>query len=375
MPAAGSSAGPAWQAERVGTRRGAWIRYQDPLSDEQVDFAAAHYQVAILQPWETDAARRLKAVRPDMTVLAYTCLSSVRDYETGPIYTSGVSMEEAEEGGEHWFAHRDDGVTRIEWSTYPGHWQMAVWEPEYRERWCDNVADALEGSPWDGVMADNDVYDDYYGLNPPLEGGRQMADLREALDEFVPMAGARLAGIGKLLVPNIAESRRDPGRWARHAAWGGGFEEVWLAWSPTDFLDPEAALAQMEELRGPGLSIMRIATDGTDEHPNVTYGLAALWVFGAEAEAVFSATDHDGYSGTPYVPQLEWDLGAPLEQPQQRGNGWFREFADGWAAVNLNENKRRKISFKVPPGLRAVDGSAAPPKVTLAAHEGVLYRR
>ena len=356
------------------TRRGAWIRYQDPLTDEQLSFAIENYRVAILQPWETEAAAILKQARPDMTVLAYKCLSSVRDYEDGPIHTSGVSLEEAEEAGEEWFAHREDG-SRIQWASYPGHWQMAVWEQEYRDRWCGNVVDELEGSAWDGVMADNDVFDDYYGLRPPIEGGRAMPDIRAAMDLFVPQVGEQLAEAGKLLVPNIAESRREPGRWARHAAWGGGFEEVWLAWSPVDFLDPVSAMDQMEELRGPGMSIMRIATDGRDEHPNVLYGLAALWVFGGTEQAYFSATDHDGYSGTPFVPQLNWDLGAPVEAPQQRGNGWSREFSEGWSAVNLNDNKRRSISFRIPAGLRAVDGSPAPEKVTLQPHEGVLYRR
>jgi hypothetical protein len=358
----------------VGSRRGAWIRYQDDLTDEQIDFAIENYQVAILQPWERDAAARLKDARPDMTVLAYKCLSSVRDFEHGPVFTSGVTLEEAEEAGEEWFAHRDDG-SRIEWSTYPGHWQMAVWEADYQERWCDNVFDFLEDSPWDGVMADNDVFDDYYGLRTPIEGGRVMADLRQAMDVLVPQAGERVRSIGKLLVPNIAESRREPGRWARHAAWGGGFEEVWLAWGPADFLDPGSALAQMDELRGPGLSIMRIATDGRDDHPNVTYGLAALWVFGPQEQAYFSATDHDGYSGTPFIPQFSWDLGAPLGDAQQRGNGWWREFSGGWAAVNLNDNKRRKITFPVPAGLTAADGQPAPGKVTLLPHEGVLFRR
>ncbi|MGY1735342.1 putative glycoside hydrolase [Geodermatophilus sp. SYSU D00684] len=356
------------------TRRGAWIRYQDPLSDEQLDFAVEHYQVAILQPWEDEAAARLKEQRPDMTVLAYRCLSSVRDFETGPVYTSGVSLEEAEEAGEEWFAHREDGA-RIQWATYPGHWQMAVWEPDYRERWCDNAADFLEDTPWDGLMADNDVYDDYYGLRPPLEGGRTMADLRRTMDEFVPQAGKRLNEMGKLLVPNIAESRRDPGRWARHAAYGGGFEEVFLAWGPGDFLDPGSALAQMDELAGPGLTIVRTATDGRDDHPNFLYGLAALMVFGPEERAYYSATDHDGYSGTPFRPELEWDLGAPLGRPQQRGNAWSREFESGWAGVNLNENKRRKVTLAVPPGLRTAGGEPAPARVTLQPHEGAVYRR
>lgn len=352
---------------------GAWVRYGDPLTRAQLDFAADHYRVAILQPWETAAAAYLKAARPDITVLTYKCLSSTRDYEPGPVYTSGVGHDEAEESGEDWFAHRLDG-SRISWDGYPGHWQMAVWNGDYRERWVENVLDELSGSPWDGIMADNDVYDDYYGLRPPIEGGREMTDLRRELDEFVPYVGRSLNEAGKILVPNIAESRRDPGRWARHAAYGGGFEEVWLAWGPNDYLDPQAVNAQSDQVAGPGLTIMRVATDGNDDHRNFTYGLAAFWIFGGGDGGAFTGTAHDGYSGTPFVPELEWNLGEPQEPVRQRGNGYSRQFSGGWAAVNVNSNLRRKVSFSVPEGLQAVDGSPAPAKVVLLPHEGVLYR-
>lgn len=309
-----------------------------------------------------------------MTVLVYKCLSSTRSYESGPVYTSGVGFDEAEEAGEHWFAHREDG-SRIEWSGYGGHWQMAVWEAEYRERWRDQVLDELEDSPWDGVMADNDVFEDYYGLNPPVEGGRSMVDIRHALDEFVPFVGQGLNDIGKMLVPNIAESRREPGRWGRHAAFGGGYEEVWLAYSPEDYLDPVTLAVQAAEVTGPGLTVMRTASDGTNGHRNFTFGLATFWVFGGGAGGAFTATAHDGYSVTPFIPQLNWDLGQPLEEARQRGNGWYRSFSDGWAGVNFNSGKRRKITLAVPPGLQDVTGQPAPDRVTLGPHEGVLFTR
>ena len=356
-------------------RHGAWVRYGNPVTPEQLSFAIAHYQVAFLQPWEIAALTTLKAARPDMTVLMYKCLSSTRSYESGPLYSSGVCLEEAEESGEHWFAHRSDVATRIEWNTYPGHWQMAVWEEEYRDRWCDNVADELEGTLWDGVMADNDVFDDYDGLRPPMEGGRTLADLRAALDTFVPQVGERLNSIGKLLVPNIAESRRDPGRWARHAAYGGGFEEVWLAYGPDDLLDADTVLAQADQAAGPGLTIMRTASDGTNTHRNFLYGLAAFWVFGGGSGGAYTATAHDGYDATPFIPQLDWDLGAASSPPVQRGNGWSRSFTDGWAAVNLNDGIRRKVSYSVPANLVDTAGQPAPDRVVLLPHEGAMYVR
>jgi hypothetical protein len=253
---------------------------------------------------------------------------------------------------------------------------MALWEPEYRERWCDNVADELEGSLWDGVMADNDVYDDYYGLKPPIEGGRTMSDIRHALDELIALAGPRVNTLDKLFVPNIAESHRERGRWDRHAAFGGGFEEVWLAHGPDDYFDPETALCQVGEVEGPGLTIMRVASDGTNEHANFLYGLAAFWVFGGGKGGAVTATAHDGYSVTPFIPELDFDLGTPLEEARRRGNGWSRAFSNGWAAVNLNSNRRRKITFQVPLSLWQMNGSTSfPASVRLSPHEGVVYAR
>ena len=114
-----------------------------------------------------------------MTVLCYKCLSSTRDYEPGPVYTSGVSFAEAEARARPCSPTGLDGC-RIEWNGYGGHWQMAVWNPEYRRRWVANVIAELAGSPFDGVMADNDVFEDYYQLTPPLDGGYGLAEIRRA---------------------------------------------------------------------------------------------------------------------------------------------------------------------------------------------------
>jgi hypothetical protein len=347
------------------------LRYGWPIRKEEIEFAVEHYQVAVLQPWEADAMEALKSARPDMTVLAYKCLSSTRSYEPGPIFSSGVGHAAAVEAGEHWFAHRGDG-SRIEWAGYPGHWQMAVWQPDYRSAWCTAVAQEFRNTRWDGVMADNDVFDDYYGLEPPLDGGIGMSDIRSALDVLVREAGERLNAVGKLLVPNIAESRREPGRWHRHAAYGGGFEEVWLAYGPDDYLDTNTVLLQAEEVRGPGLTIMRVASDGTDGHPNFTYGLAAFWIFGGGKGGAFTASAHDANSGTPFRPEQDWDLGQPTEPVQGDGSSLQRRFSNGWAAVNIAD-AGAEVHLDVPPGMRDADGRPAPPTVALAPHRGVLF--
>ena len=102
---------------------GAWIRYGNPLESQEVDFAIQHYRAAILQPWETEAAARLKDARPDMTVLAYRCLSSARDFEPPERCASGLTFREVAQ--RDWLARREDG-SLVEWSTYPGHFQARV---------------------------------------------------------------------------------------------------------------------------------------------------------------------------------------------------------------------------------------------------------
>ena len=86
---------------------GAWIRYGERLADGEIAFAAAHYRTAILQPWETEAAARLKDLRDDMVILAYRCLSSARDFEPAHRRASGLGFAEAQRRG--WLARRASG--------------------------------------------------------------------------------------------------------------------------------------------------------------------------------------------------------------------------------------------------------------------------
>ncbi|CAM2965618.1 putative glycoside hydrolase [Actinomyces slackii] len=354
---------------------GAWIRYGDPLEPAEIDFAIQHYRAAILQPWEAEAAARIKDARPDMTVLAYRCLSSARDFEPPERCASGLTH--AELTRRDWLARRGDG-SLVEWSTYPGHFQARVWDEGYRARWVEQVCQDIEGTAFDGIMSDNDVFDDYYGLSFPLEEVGSAAELRRVLDGFVAQVGAGLAGVGKILVPNIAEARREPGRWERHAAWGGGFDECWLGWGGEQLFDEPTALAQIHQLRGPGVSIVRTPDGGSAQAPHGLYGLAAFWVFGA-GQGAYTATGHDDYSRTPWFPALDADLGAPLTGPRREAGAWTREFEGGVAAVVLDPQRQAELTL--PSGLvlpgpdGRPDGQALPSNVVLPGHHGLIGLR
>ena len=398
---------------------GAWIRYGERLADGEIAFAAAHYRTAILQPWETEAAARLKDLRDDMVILAYRCLSSARDFEPAHRRASGLGFAEAQRRG--WLARRASGRT-LEWSTYPGHYQMRVWDEAYRRRWIEQVLEATAGTPFDGIMADNDVFDDYYGLDlrslapDDAAAPHDLAGLRAALGEFVDDVGRSLTDEGLLLVPNIAEARREAGRWERHAAWGGGFDECWLGWGDKALFDEETALAQAPQLDGPGLCIVRTPSGGVgprfDRSASALYGLAAFWVFGggpdhiddsaggsesagsAEARSraagalrlprgaalrTYAATGADDYSRTPWFPALDADLGAPLGEAAKEDGVWRRDFEGGVAAVVLGEGRGGTV--RLPAGLRAPgptgdpDGRALGSEMPLAAGSGMIALR
>ena len=63
------------------------------------------------------------------------------------------------------------------------------------------------------------------------------------------------------------------------------------------------------------------------------------------------------------------------QEAHRKGNGWSREFDNGWVAVNLNTNRRRSVNFEPPDGLREVEGGPAPARLKLAPHRGALYVR
>jgi hypothetical protein len=324
----------------------AWVRYGQPITDEELTSVLGRYRAAILQPWETEAARRLKEADPSITVLAYQCLSSVREYEEGPVFTSGLSAREAED--HHTYAHRLDGE-RIYWDGYPGHALQQVWNHDYQERWTANVVERFTDSPFDGIMADNDVFDDYYGIRAPIHGA-ELEDIIKGADELVQRAGKALQDIGKIVVPNIAESRRQHGRWSRHSHFGGGFEECWMGWGtrPEEHLGLREIMFQAKTLRAPGLTIARTPGTGQPGDPHLLLALAAAWVFAPTADVAVTATEHDGYSAAPWLEQATWDLGRAHDSLRgDRSSGVLsRVFDGGRAAINLSSEPHRLGPWK-----------------------------
>lgn len=362
------------------SRRGFWYAIGDEPSGAEVDAAAARYGVVVLNPWDTWALHRIKRVDPSVVVLAYKDLSSTRSYHHGPTPPTGVGADEAASHPE-WFARASDGE-RIEWDPYPRHWQMAVWDDAYQERWVDNVVHEVVRAGWDGVLADNDLATLRWYDAALLEGTTSTDDtdarLREGLDALVARAGDALRAHGKVLVPNVSDARLHPGRWAVHAVNGGAMEENLGHWGT----DPAAGfvsdwgasgwVTQTEQLASPGMTLAVTRADRGDRR-SLLYGFASVLVRGDEDAFWMPSTTAAGtYTEPEALPEMSIELGEPLtEGVRGPGGVWTRTFARGWVAVNPTEST---VRLPAPPGTEDADGERMA-AVDLPPTSGTVLRR
>ncbi|MGY1640757.1 putative glycoside hydrolase [Geodermatophilus sp. SYSU D00703] len=358
-------------------RRGFWYAIGDRPTEREIDAAASRYGVVVLNPWETWALERLKQRDPSVVVLVYKDLSSTRSYHTGPLPPSGVGYGEADPS---WFAVDDVGE-RIEWDPYPGHWQMAVWDPAYQERWVDDVVHEVVTAGWDGVLADNDVstlrWYDAALLAGTSSAEETDAQLRQGLDELVTRAGQALQAQGRALVPNVSDARLHEGRWASHAVHGGAMEENFAHWGtdPADgFLwdwGPAGWVTQTGQLAGPGLSLT-VTRAAEGDARTLRYGYASALVRGDDRDFWTPSTTAAGdYTEPEWLAEMSIPVGPATSEAVREPSGvWSRRFTAAWAAVNPTQ-----VTVTVVPPRGTVDRDGRSVRsVTLPPTSGAVFR-
>ncbi|MGY1690872.1 putative glycoside hydrolase [Geodermatophilus sp. SYSU D01105] len=357
-------------------RRGFWYAIGDRPTEQEIDAAPSRYGVVVLNSWETWALERLKQRDPSVVVLVYKDLSSTRSYHTGPQPPTGVGHAEADPS---WFAV-DGAGERIEWDPYPGHWQMAVWDPAYQQRWVDDVVEEVVSAGWDGVLADNDLstlrwYDSAL-LAGTTSAEETDAQVRRGLDGLVTRAGEALRAHGRLLVPNVSDARLHEGRWAAHAAFGGAMEENFVHWGT----DPGSGhvwdwgqsgwVTQTGQLTAPGLALT-VTRAARGDTRTLLYGYASTLVRGDERDFWTPSTTPAGdYSEPEALDEMTIPLGPAADAVREPSGVWTRRFASGWAAVNPTQ-----ATVTVVPPRGTVDGNGRKvTSVSLRPVSGAVFR-
>lgn len=358
-----------------------WYGIGDSPSQWEIRSAAKHYDVVVLNAWETAAMRKLHELNPKIKVLVYKDFSSTRNYpgaieggRDAKYLPTGIGYFAANQQQPGWFANDTTG-RRIEWKGYPKHWQMTVWDPAYQKAWADAVVGEVLREGWDGVLADNDFSSLKYYSPAVIAGTADTAGtdrlLRDGLDGLLALTGDALEKSGKMLVPNVSESQLTPGRWSAHSRYAGAMEENFglrgddgtgelITFQGNQFKEQRAQAALGESW------LLLITHTKSDKEERVGYASAALL---ASPHTCWTRAVPD-YKNPYWSLYQDARLGEAVETANRLPSGvWHRRYSNGWVAVNPTKTS---VLLTPPPGLVTLKGVAVPAQLDLPAADAVV---
>jgi Hypothetical glycosyl hydrolase family 15 len=316
--------------------------------DSRPDFSnlartSERHDYVILQPWETDELRQIKAADPSTKVICHKNLSGSKASSNNGHWTTGVSVQEAEAEHPEWFL-KDASGERITFMGYPDLHAMDIGNPAYQRRWADNVVRELVADGWDGVLMDNTdttMRHDFasYPTKYPSD-----AEWRAATESALAHIGPRIEAAGKLAIPNFGGWGGNPevGRdWLRYVS--GAMDEMFLKWGNTageGYADEGRWSDQLASLRyaqSRGKDFLAVTHSTATDAEAARYGYATM-LLGGEGSATFMLASD--YTRETWFPEYDYDLGAPLGPESTDPNGVHRRvFANGIVVVNPTDEE------------------------------------
>lgn len=379
-----SVAAAAQPAQAVSTANppALWYKLAGHPTDAELVAASQKCRVVVMHAWETAAARRLKQLNPNVTVLVYKDLSAsnsnvdtVINGKDLPLLATGVGYAEASQHPE-WFA-TDTAGNRIQWAGYPGLWQMSVWNAAYQQRWTDNVTRELTGSPWDGVFGDDALVTLKWYSSATMPGAPTDAALQAAEGKLIAQASASLHGIGKKLVLNIGSATAYPATWhnwvnladggmIEHFVFYGGNENDSGSYQWDWGSDGWRALGGLLQ---DGDTNVVVASASPTQTRAYQFTLAS-WYLLSGGRGAFQAAAGDDYIRLDVRPEMEWQLGSPVTAMTKVGAAYTRVFQNGFAAANPSNSAT--VTVPVPDGMTDAAGNT-PATVTLGPLRGAVF--
>ena len=292
----------------------------------------------ILQEWEHERLRALKARNPDVTVLVYKNLSSMMSVDEQGHASTGITVEDAASHPD-WFLLGPAGE-RLTFESFPWLFAADVGSPSYQRRWGDRVLATLREHPWDGVFADD--------ANPtlrhhvdPARVTRYPTDAAygEATGSALASIGPRIRGAGGLIIANF-------GSWSGYRpvadGWldsvSGAMEEQFAKFgtSPdTGYVigvDWERQLGAIEAAESRGRRFLGIAHSANTDAAAARYGWATM-LLAANGNSAFAL--HGDYTNETWFPEYDLELGEPDGRRRRDPSGLYRRrFTDGLVLVN-----------------------------------------
>jgi hypothetical protein len=314
---------------------------------DRADFShtSGRADVVVLQAWELDKLRALKARNPGIKVLMYRNLSAMSTADRWGNTGTGVTTQDADSHPE-WFLRNTSGE-RFTFSSYDFLWAADIGNRSFQERWLANVTAKLKTADWDGVLVDD--------ANPTMlyhyDVGRVAkypsdAAYSAATGSALAYIGPRLRAKGELVIPNFGDWRRYRSTvtpWLKYVS--GGMEEHFTKYgdSPADGhftgADWDDQLAVLKQVQSMGKLFLGVAHSSLGDHAAARYGWATM-LLAAQGSASFAL--HDDYAREAWFPEYGYDLGAPRGKESKDAAGIHRR-AFGRGLVLVNPTKERKV--------------------------------
>jgi hypothetical protein len=302
-------------------------------------------QVVVLQQWESDKVRALKAANPGVKVLMYRNLSGMSRADRWGHTGTGVTTQDAE-GHPEWYLRNTSG-NRFTFKDYTYVWAADIGLRSFQERWLANTTARLKEADWDGVLVDdtNPTIMYHYDVGAVAKYPSDAA-YSAATGSALAYIGPRLRAQGALVVPNFGTWRLytdTVGGWLKYVS--GGMEEHFTKWgsSPSEGhitgAEWDNQLKLLKQTQAIGKLFLGVSHSSLGDAAAARYGWATT-LLAADGSATFGL--HDDYTHETWFPEYRYDLGAPAGRESAGADGVHRRvFKRGLVLVNPTKGSVR----------------------------------
>ena len=334
----------------------------------------SRFQYVIVNAFDHELIGRLKAKNPQTKLFVYKDMASTRSYACrggvdDALLPTGVAYCDTSARHPDWFT-TDPAGNRIEWSPFPGSWQMDVGNPAYQDAWAENVLQELRRYRWDGVFIDNASvdHDDFYFPGRAMQEYPTQASYQAATRSFLARVGPRLLAEGFHVLPNIQTHPKlaTPALWADWTQFtSGGVHGYWMRWDNGVSFGGDYWL-QLQEIFEQQQRAGKLFLTGTpaDDAASMRWGRASFLIGWNGGPA--------GYGVGTWHPEWTIEIGTPSGPRYQVGSAWRREYTGGTAIANISDRQPQTValggSYQHP------DGSLVS-AVTLPPLSGLVLRK
>ena len=213
----------------------------------------------------------------------------------------------------------------------------------WRDFFLERIRLVQDQGGWDGVFLDNVEmtfsFREQRGEMPQAYPTEQ--SYQEAIQGFLRQIyqGYFHPG-GKLLFANLV-SRKDDSEWMSYLNYiDGAMHEGWSIDWPTGYRSVstwEKHLRLVEETQKLGKTIL-LVSQGLEYQEDLQRFAYASYLLVMQGKAYFRYANSRNYREAWLYPNYQLNLGDPINDRYQVGDGWRRDFTNGWVEVNPTQH-------------------------------------